>query len=595
MRAPDFDARPTSVFAFLLARAALAAGALAFVMAALSAPPATAADEDQLNRIRRLAVGQAAASSIGRQTPLPGSTEGEQTGQEAAGVAAEAEAQRELDAAAAGALPFGANLFRGQFARNQPGGLNPGYVIAPGDQISVNLFGAQTFNEVVPVDAQGNLFVPEVGPVPVAGVANKDLQRTVERQVSRVFTDNVQVYVNLLGAQTLGVFVTGAVAAPGRYAGLPTDSLLAFIDKAGGVDLQRGSFRDIKVLRGGQEVALADLYDFLRKGMLPTPRFRNGDVILIGPIGGAIAVTGEARATAAFEFEAFPVAGRDLAAFARPTTDVSHVAVSGFRAGRPFNTYLAYANFLDVALQDGDLVDFQSDLRSEDVFVEVEGEHLGAGRFAIARGARLDSVLDLIAVDPNVAATDAIYIRRESVARDQKRALDRSLDALERSALAALSQTETQASIRAGEARLVLEFVRRARDVVPDGRVVVSTDQGRSNIRMEPGDEIVIPQKTDLVLITGEVELPQTVAHRAGDDIRDYVNRAGGFAERADSSKILVIRSSGEAIRGTGTEIRPGDQIMVLPIVDVKGFAVGKDIIEVLFRVAIIAATVIAL
>lgn len=574
------------------------AALVAFV--GLIAAPMARADDDELDRVRRLAVGASAAETLNRRAApdLPPANIGpgqETLGQEAAGVAAEAEAQKQLDQTEDGAKPFGARLFQGQFARNQPGGLNPDYVIAPGDQISVNIFGARTFNELSRVDAQGNLFVPEVGPVPVGGVANRDLQATVEARVSRVFTDNVKVYVNLLGAQTLGVFVTGAVVDPGRYSGLPTDSMLAFIDKAGGIDLARGSFRNVQILRRGQPIASADLYDFLTKGALPTPRFENGDVILIKPIGGVVSVSGEARVAAAFEFLQFPVTGRQLAGLARPTTDVSHVALSGFRAGRPFNTYVSYRQFLDLALENGDLADFQSDLRADDVFVQVEGEYLGAKRHAIARGARLESVLDLIAVDPNVAATESIYLRRDSVARDQKRALDRSLDALERTALAALSQTESQAAIRGAEAQLVLEFVRRARSVQPDGRVVVSTNGTRANVRMEPGDEIVIPQKTDLILISGEVELPQSVAHVPGADIDDYVDRAGGYGERADSSKIIVIRASGEAIRGSRTPIMPGDQILVLPIVDFKAFAVGKDIIQVMFQVAIIAATIVAL
>ena len=97
------------------------------------------------------------------------------------------------------------------------------------------------------------------------------------------------------------------------------------------------------------------------------------------------------------------------------------------------------------------------------------------------------------------------------------------------------------------------------------------------------------------MLVSGEVELPQTVAHQPGATVRDYVSRSGGFAERADPSKVLVIRAGGEALRGSDVEVRPGDQILVLPVVDLKGFAIGKDVIEVLFRVAIIAATVIAL
>lgn len=573
--------------------------ALALLLAplvALGGAPAWAADDDQLDRVRKFAVGDVAAQGLQtNRSPLGVDGVGTDTGQEAAGVAAEAQATREIERAEAAARPFGASLFQGQFARSRPSGLNPDYLVAPGDQVAVNLYGAQTFNQIVSVDAQGNLFVPEVGPIQVAGVPNNRLQATVEGRVRQVFTENVGVYVNLMGAQTLGVFVTGAVVNPGRYSGLPSDSLLAFIDRAGGVDLERGSFRKVQILRGGRPIAEADLYRFLLDGVLPTPRFRDGDVILIGPIGGAVAVSGAARAAAAFEFSAFPVIGRDLAGLARPKSDVSHVAVSGVRQGRAFNVYLPYADFLQAALADGDLVDFQADLRADDVFVEVAGEHLGASRFAVARGARLDSVLDLIAIDPDVAAVDAIYIERESVARDQKRALDRSLDALERSALAALSQTQSQAAIRASEARLVLEFVKRARDVQPDGRVVVSTDRGRADVRIEPGDRIVIPQQTDLVLVTGEVALPQAVAHRPGDRVRDYVDRAGGYAERADPSKSLLIRASGEAVQGADAVVRPGDQIMILPIVDLKAFEIGKDLIEVLFRVAIIAATVIAL
>ena len=594
MRAPNFRR-----FGLLLAAGLIAGVSLA------SAPidRASATDNDALDRIRKFAVGSAASRSVtrprssSRSASSTNAAEAAQSeiGQEAAGVAADEEQRKQLEAAEAAATPFGARLFVGQFARERPSGVNPDYQIQPGDRIAVNLFGAQQFSEVVPVDGQGNLFVPEVGPVPVAGVPNRLLQQTVESRVRRVFTDNVGVYVNLMGAQTLGVFVTGPVISPGRYSGLPNDSLLSFIDKAGGIDLEAGSFRDIRIMRQGEEVARADLYEFLLRGSIPTPQFKEGDVILIGPIGGAVAVDGEARSPAAYEFGGFPILGNQLVAYARPKADVTHVALSGFRNGLPFNTYLSYDQFLNQQLEDGDLVSFQADLRAEEVFVEVEGEHLGASRLAVGRGARLESVLDMIPVDLDVAATNAIYIRRESVARDQKKALDRSLDELERTALAALSQTSSQAEIRAQEAELVLQYVQRARSVQPDGRVVVSTDNGRANVRMEPGDQIVIPQQTDLVLISGEVTLPQTVAYTPGATVADYVARAGGYGERADAGKVIVIRASGEALRGQSTEIRRGDQILVLPVVDPKYFPVFSDLLEVMFRVAIIAATVIAL
>lgn len=562
--------------------------------------PAFAVDEKALDRVRRFAVGNAAAESAARSRSNTAAVTAaraaqNQTGQEAAGVSADAEAQRDIEIAERKARPFGWNLFNGQFAAASANGLNAGYKISPGDRIQVNLFGARSFNEVTAVDAQGNLFVPEVGPVKVAGVSNARLQSTVQAKVSQVFTDNVQVYVNLLGAQPTGVFVTGAVTRPGRYGGLPSDSLLSFIDKAGGIDLRRGSFRDVRILRDGQVVAQADLYDFLVNGQIPTPQFREGDTILIGPIGGSITVDGAVPAPTSLEFTQFPILGGDIMSYARPNADATHVALSGIRNGQPFNTYMTYEQFRQTSLGDGDLATFQADLRASRFFVNVEGEHLGASRFAIPRGARIEDVLDLVEVDPQVASTSAVYLLRDSVARDQKRALDISLAALERSALAALNQTTSQADIREREARLVLDFVSRARNVQPDGRVVISTDSGRANVILEAGDTLVIPQRTDLVLISGEVTFPQSVAHIVNATIEDYVARAGGYAERADPNRIIVIRAGGEALNGPSVEVRPGDQIMVLPIVDMKSFEIGKDVLDVLFRVAIIAATVIAL
>lgn len=583
MRAPKF------ILAVLLGASAFAATA-----------PAFAVDEKALDRARRFAIGNSAAESAARSRSNTAAVTAaraaqNQTGQEAAGVSAEAQAQRDIEVAEHKAQPFGWNLFNGQFAAASANGLNAGYRISPGDRIQVNLFGARSFNEVTAVDAQGNLFVPEVGPIRVAGVSNARLQSTVQAKVSEVFTDNVQVYVNLLGAQPTGVFVTGAVTRPGRYGGLPNDSLLSFIDKAGGVDLRRGSFRDVRILRGGQEIVRADLYDFLVNGRLPTPQFREGDTILIGPIGGSITVDGATPAPTALEFPSFPILGADIMSYARPNADATHVALSGIRNGQPFNTYLTYEQFRQTSLGDGDLATFQADLRASRFFVNVEGEHLGASRFAIPRGARIDDVLDLVEVDPKVAATGAVYIRRDSVARDQKRALDQSLAALERSALAALNQTTSQADIREREARLVLDFVNRARNIQPDGRVVISTDNGRANVMLESGDTIIVPQQTDLVLISGEVTLPQSVAHIVGATVEDYVARAGGYAERADPSRVIVVRAGGEALSGPTVVVRPGDQIMVLPVVDMKSFEIGKDVLDVLFRVAIIAATVIAL
>ncbi|MBX2886782.1 MAG: polysaccharide biosynthesis/export family protein, partial [Granulosicoccus sp.] len=65
--------------------------------------------------------------------------------------------------------PFGANLFRGGFGGEREDGLNPDYIVSPGDQINLRIWGAVEMNNMVTVDPQGNIFVPGVGPVTVGG------------------------------------------------------------------------------------------------------------------------------------------------------------------------------------------------------------------------------------------------------------------------------------------------------------------------------------------------------------------------------------------------------------------------------------------
>src|SRR5690606_28280450 len=124
-------------------------------------------------------------------------------------------------------------------------GVNPDYAIAQGDRIAVRMWGARTFDGVLVVDIQGNIFLPEIGPIKVEGITNDRLAQRVRASVAQVYTDNVKVYTNLLGTQPLGVFVTGAVPYPGRYPGAKDDSVLYYLARAGGIDPQSGSYRDI--------------------------------------------------------------------------------------------------------------------------------------------------------------------------------------------------------------------------------------------------------------------------------------------------------------------------------------------------------------
>lgn len=177
--------------------------------------------------------------------------------------------------------PFGANLFEGGFRGTMADGLNASYKIKPGDQVTLRAWGAVEIDQTMPVDAQGNIFVPSIGPLQVQGMSSQQLDAQVRQAIQSVYPQDVQVYTNLQGVQPVGVFVTGYVENPGRYAGTPSDSVLYFLDQAGGIDKELGSYRQIRVERNGRTVATVDLYDFLLDGDIQRPQFKDGDTIVV--------------------------------------------------------------------------------------------------------------------------------------------------------------------------------------------------------------------------------------------------------------------------------------------------------------------------
>ena len=80
-------------------------------------------------------------------------------------------------------MPLGSALFNGQFAADTHDGLSNAYTVSLGDKITVNIWGAATFNETVEVDNQGNIFLPEIGPIKIVGTKLKDLNSKISKEI----------------------------------------------------------------------------------------------------------------------------------------------------------------------------------------------------------------------------------------------------------------------------------------------------------------------------------------------------------------------------------------------------------------------------
>lgn len=487
-------------------------------------------------------------------------------------------------ASEADVLPFGSNLFQGNFAS-----ASAPSTLQTGDRILVRIWGGISVDGIYTISSEGMLDLPGAGAIMLAGIpksAPEQIQQSIISKLNVNGITDAQVHARPIDAQSISVFVTGFVNKPGRYSGTGSDTLLSFLDKAGGIDSRRGSYRDIRVMRGSTLFAEADLYPFVLHGQLPSIRFRDGDTIVIGEKGPSVTAAGEVRNAARFEFRRNDLSGEALIRLADPSVRATHVSVSGFRKGVPYSQYLPLRDFGRLNLENDDQIVFKADTAGNTITIEASGAILGASRFPVRRSARLHEVLNYISVDPDRANLQGICIRRSSTAKQQKKAIDDALARLEHNAYTATSASNEEAQIRAKEAEMLSSFIDRARKAQPEGIVVVGRNGKIADIALEDGDVIVIPEKTDVVMISGEVIMPQAVVWSAENTMSDYIRNAGGFSNRADTSNILVVHPDGE-VTPKAKSAMPGDHILVLPRVDSKSMQVVKDISQVLYQVAV--------
>lgn len=490
---------------------------------------------------------------------------------------------------------FGASLFTGAFARAGASQFNPDYVIGVGDRLVVRLWGAFNFNQIQTVDPQGNIFLPSIGPIPVLGVRNQDLQQVVKQAAARTFRSNVSSYASLAAAQPVRVFVSGFVRRPGLYDGTSMDSLLHYLDLAGGIDTDRGSFIQVQVKRGEQVRARVNLYEFLFRGVTPLVNLADGDVVFVGPRQNTVKVTGLAENANVFEFPAgVRTTTKDLILMARPLASATNMRIVRNTGAIRNVEYYALENAATVDLTNGDEVEFTADKKPGTITVRIEGEHDSPQGYVLPYGARLGELLKQIRFSER-SDTQSIQLFRVSVKTRQKDALATSLRALEGAALNARSATGEEARLRAQEADQILKWIDRAKQVEPIGQVVLAAGQARDDLPLENGDVLRVPRRDGLVLISGEVMFPNAFSFSRGLSIDDYVMRTGGYTQSKSAKRIVIAHQSGafDEVKATDRSVVAGDSILVLPKADPKSRQWFKDLTQILYQIAISAGVVL--
>lgn len=199
--------------------------------------------------------------------------------------------------------PFGYSVFEGvptTFAPATDVPVPVDYVIGPGDEVRVQLFGNQNAEYSLYVSRDGTLDFPGIGPMSVAGLRFDELKELIDARVEQQMI-GVRASTTLGQLRSIRVFVLGDVERPGSFTVSGLSSVTNALFASGGVS-EQGSLRDIQLKRDGQLVKRLDLYDLLLSGdNSADARLQPNDVIFVGPLGPTVAVGGEVRRPAIYE------------------------------------------------------------------------------------------------------------------------------------------------------------------------------------------------------------------------------------------------------------------------------------------------------
>lgn len=444
-----------------------------------------------------------------------------------------APAQRPMASAEPGALkPFGYDLFAGTPTTFAPATDIPvpaEYIVGPGDTLQVQLFGKENNEYTLPVNRDGTVNFPGIGPVPVAGLRFPEVKRNLEQRVENQLI-GMRVSISLGPLRSIRIFVLGDVQQPGSYtvSGLSTMTNALFV--SGGVKLI-GSLRNIQLKRNGQVISTLDLYDLLLRGdTRGDARLQPGDVIFVPPIGATVGVGGAVRRPAIYELKQEKTVG-DVLAFAGgllPTAFPEGSKIERIDRQRErvvLGVNLASAAALSADVRNGDVLRVYSVLDELENVVVLSGHVQRPGPYQWRSGMRLTDLIpavDILLPKPDL---DYVVIKRELPP-------DRRIKVMSVSLREALAQRGSAADV--------------ALEPHDDVRIFTfAEDRGdESDMRDIRGDAIdamidELKQQASsanplkVVSVAGNVRFPNQYPLEDGMRISDLLRAGGGLSEAA--------------------------------------------------------------
>lgn len=200
---------------------------------------------------------------------------------------------------------FGHDIFRSKnlsFEPNMNIATPSTYTLGPGDEVVLDIYGASQVNGTFKVSPDGNITIPNEGPVNVAGLTVTQAQNKVRKTIGGHYQGS-SIKLTVGQTRTIIVNVMGEVKTPGTYTLSAFATVFNALYMAGGVN-DIGTLRNIKVSRNGRIISTVDVYDYIMNGKLAgNVMLRDNDVIMVGPYENIVEITGKVKRPMLYEMK----------------------------------------------------------------------------------------------------------------------------------------------------------------------------------------------------------------------------------------------------------------------------------------------------
>jgi protein involved in polysaccharide export with SLBB domain len=437
---------------------------------------------------------------------------------------------------------YGRELFDAPqaYAANNALPVPDNYLLGPGDEVRLQVWGPVDFTSSLTVDRNGQVTLPKIGVVTLAGVAVRDLDKTMQGHLGKVFT-NFQSSATMGRLRGIQVYVVGQARQPGTFQLSSLSTLVNALFASGGPNAN-GSMRHIELKRAGQTITTFDVYDFISRGdKTRDVALLSGDVIVIPSVGPRVAVTGAFDQAAIFELKTRATnvgdilsLGGGVPALATTQKALLERITRSSNPPRQVKEIMLDAQGLVQPMQDGDVLTLLGISPAFANAVTLQGTVAAPLRYRWFEGMTL---LDLIPERDALITGD--YYKRKNL-------LVQNADAAQNAGANLTSRVRSMADQINWE-YAVIERMDRSKlstQLIPFnlGKVVLNKDPAH-NLVLQAGDVVTILSQNDLrlpqdritrlVRVEGEVAAPGVYQTLPGETLPELLKRVGGITPQA--------------------------------------------------------------